>query len=288
MKYGDSGLQNEDLCVWTNPETRAFIHKPHPCAKIGRTPTYLFSYCVYSTSKGPRAGGDHSWFRLTAPDGKIYEFGKYRPPGRFIKRQALRRQVAMIQSPDCSSMWPAAPNPKNDNGQPPLKHTDGTHRTKIHFEITEASFNRAMNKIIQLKNQPNLSFGLFDESCVILAHQVAEDCGIRIDTRTSVYKLLLPVRLIRLVDRISKYVPTIIGKILYFIPGVFMNIFACACFGARIGSKGDRYIDTIWDLLNPNKSLTNHPWYLATRIKDEVEASRPTGNPFGVPVQFRI
>ncbi len=282
-KYGKNGLQNEDLTNWIDPETRAFEHKEHPFP--GK---YLFTYCTYTSSLGPRFEGDHSWFRLTTPKGKIYEFGKYRPPRSFSIWKALMKLPATLQSPDSSSLWPVAPDPADDNGEPPLIHTDGVIRTRIHFEITEEQFHKALETVKSLQRNGQLSFGVADGSCVMLTQQMAEICGIKIETRSSLYKIALPLPVIRIVDKISKYIPPTIRKILYFIPGIFVNLIMCVVFGALAGEKENRYFNTIGELLDPNKSLVHYPWYLATRIKEDVEASRPAGNPCGIPEQFRL
>ena len=121
----------------------------------------------------------------------------------------------------------------------------------------------------------------------MLTHQIAEICGIKIDTRVSFYKIFLPLPVIRLIDRSKKHIPASIRKALYFIPGVFMNGIYCIFLGGCAGGKGHRYIENLSEFFDPNKSLVHYPWYLATRIKEDVEASRPEGNPFGIPDMYR-
>lgn len=290
-KYTKSGLKNTDLSTWTEADLDDRTFQRDKYKVPGQ---YLFSYCVYSSSKGPRYSGDHAWLRLITPEGKIYEFGKYRPPGVGGGCTALINYPATMQSPDYSTMWPTPPKDKRNKqkgkNNPPLKNTDGLRRTKIHFAITEESFKNAKEKIVELQNKKQLTFGLFDKSCVVFCNEIAELCGIKIDTSASVIKLHLPPRLMRMVDRITQYVPNIVLKVAYYIPGVLTNIATSILMGGMARSNdGKRYISSICDLLNPNKSFLHHPWYLGTEIKRKVEESRPADNlKYGIPAQFRV
>ena len=232
--------------------------------------------------------GDHSWIRLITPEGKIYEFGKYRPPGIKGRMTALVKHDALIQSPDCSTMWPIPPKEKRRGENPPLRHTDHTVRTKISFEISEEQFHRAKDKVLELQRAQNLQFGLFGESCMVFVNQVANICGIRLKTEASIMKLILPPKLIPLVDRIAKLLPKLLFDILYYIPGLCTNVF-CLFLGAGVRSKvdGTRHIGNLWDFLNPYKSMLHHPWYVASLVKAEIDRSRPEGS-FEIPAQFAV
>jgi hypothetical protein len=283
-KYDEHGLINSDFSEWSDPETRAYKSCNHTAP--GK---YLFTYCIFTSWLEPRFTGEHSWFRLTTPNGMIYEFGKYRPPRIWGLSTALVNYPATIQSPDMTSMWPVAPQ-----DPPPIKHTDGLFIAEIPFEITKDDFERALKKIIEIKQSGNHTFGLFDDSCVVLANEVAEECGIKIDTSTSMIKLFLiklrfPIWGIELYNKMQSKLPNVVVNVLYYIPAVLTNILLCALFGARKRFKpgGKRHIDSLWDIFDPSKSTLHHPWYLATVIKDDVEANRPKGNPFGIPKKFR-
>lgn len=283
-KYGQMGLQNSDLCTWKGDdvEERAFTQKKHPSP--GK---YLFTYCIYSSSHGPRISGDHAWLRLTTAKGKVYDVGKNRPPRVFKPSNALSDFKGMLQCLDISSPWPKAPTVRA--GEQPLRKSDGTRRTKIHFEITEENFEAALKRVKEMQADDKLIFGLFEQSCVVFANEIANICGIRIDTRASMLKLRLPPPLISLTDRVMKFVPNFLANIVYFVPGVLSNVFLCATLGGRLRSPetNRRYFSSLRDLLNPNKSLLHHPWYLATQIKKDVEANRPAGSPFGIPQKYQ-
>lgn len=282
-KYGPKGLINSDFGVWEDPHPRAYHTPKHPAP--GK---YLFSYCVFSSWLSPRFTGEHSWFRLTTPEGLVYEFGKYRPPKIWSLTKALLNYPATIQSPDMTTMWPVAP--KNT---PPVKHTDGLQITEIHFEISKHSFEKALEKITEIKRQDELTFGLFDDSCVVMVNEVARECGIDIDTSASMLKLVLiklrvPLKWVEKFNKLQASLPPVLVNILYFIPAVLTNIVLCFIFGARKRYKpgGKRHIDSLWDILDPKKSTLHHPWYLSTIIRNDVEANRPKGQPFGIPKKF--
>jgi hypothetical protein len=287
-KYGAEGLQNEDLFVWDEPdmEKRAYFRQKY--ADIGK---YLFSICVFRAGNGPRMSGDHSWIRLITPEGKVYEFGKYRPPQIKGRMTALMKHHAVIQSPDCSTMWPIPPKERRRGDNPPLRHTDHTKRTKILFEITPENFHRAKDKVLEMQRQQGLQFGLFGESCMVFVNQIANICGIQLKTEASIMKLILPPKLIPIVDRIAKLIerllPKILFDILYFIPGLCTNIF-CLYLGAGVRSRvdGTRHIGSLRDFLNPYKSMLHHPWYVATIVKAEINQHRPKGS-FEIPAPFR-
>lgn len=283
-KYGEHGLINSDFSEWSDPETRAYPLQKHPLP--GK---YLFTYCIFTSWLEPRFTGEHSWFRLTTPEGVVYEFGKYRPPRIWGLTTALVNYPATIQSPDMTSMWPVAPQ-----DAPPIKHTDGLFIAEIPFEITEDDFERALKKITEIKQRGNHTFGLFDDSCVVLANEVARECGIEIDTSSAMMKLFViklrfPLKGIEVFNKIQSKTPKVIVNALYYIPAVLTNLVLCALFGARKRYKagGKSHIDSVWDIFDPSKSTLHHPWYLATVIKDDVEANRPRGKPFGIPKKYQ-
>ncbi len=102
-KYGKLGLQNEDLFVWNEStlEDRAFVKE-----KYRQAGKYLFSYCVFHSTKGPRTRGDHAYIRLITPEGKIYEFGKYRPLEISGRETILIKHDEVITNPESSTSWP--------------------------------------------------------------------------------------------------------------------------------------------------------------------------------------
>lgn len=284
-KYGKNGLQNQDLFVWDEKDLieRSYFREKY--AKLGK---FIFSYCVFRAGNGPRMFNDHSWVRLITPEGNVYEFGKYRPPEIKGRKTALVKHAAVIQSPDCSTMWPVPPKKKRQGDNPPLKHTDHTKRTKIDFEIDQQRFNKALGIILKMQREGGLQFGLFDESCAVFVNRIANECGIQFETRATILKLILPAKLIPIVDRITKYIPELFFKILYFIPGLFTNAF-CLFLGAWRMSHVDRkrHIGSLRDFLNPYKSVLHHPWYAATLVKKEVKESRSKGS-YEIPAQFRL
>lgn len=284
-KYGREGLHNKDLFTTTlqDIEDRALISE-----KYRAKGKWLFSYCIFHSDNGPRFGGDHSWIRLINPDGKIYEFGKYRPPEIKGLTTLLVNHNEVFQSPDCSTMWPVAPKEKRQGDRPSLRHTDGSKRTKMHFEIDEAKFKASMTKIEKTLQKKDQSFGLFTDSCAVFANSIAGKCGIKLNTQASMIKLLLPAKLIPLIDRIVQYIPGILFKILYFVPGVTMNA-CCLIMGAARRSRvdGKRHIGSVRDFFNPYKSMLHHPWYVATQVKASLDKLRKKGD-YSIPAQFQI
>lgn len=274
-KYGPNGLKNDDFAAWDDPETRTYQIKKHPLPGA-----YLFTYCAFCVPKAPRYSGEHSWLRLTTPEGSVYEFGKYRPPRVWKLEKALVNFPATIQSPDMNTMWPVEPD-----CNPVLKSCEGTRIIEIHFEITQKDFEKALEKIKEIKQRKNLVFGLFDDSCVVMVNEVAAVCGIHLKTESSMLKLYFPLSVIIALNKIQKYVPKFVVDVIYYIPAVFTNIMLCLFMGARARYTpgGKRHINSLWDLFNPEKSMLHHPWYLAAVIGAEVEANRPEGRPFGIP-----
>ena len=285
LKYDQFGLTNKDYGEWRNPHARTYYARKHPAP--GK---FLFTYCLFCSKIAPRFSGDHAWFKLTTPEGLVYEFGKYRPPYISHVSSALINYPAKIQSPDLSSAWPVAPK----EGLP-LNYTDNTQIVEIPFEITQKDFEKALDKITSIQEHANNTFGLFDNSCLVLANDIAKECNIEIDTSTSMVKLVcskfhLPDRYIKWYNKWQEKVPPVIINIVFFIPGVLSNLILCAFFGARsrYAEGGPRHIDSLWDILNPNKSILHHPWYLANIVKDEIEKNRPEGKPFGIPKKFDL
>ncbi len=278
-KYGEKGLKNDDFAEWEDPETRAYRTKRHPLPG-----SYVFTFCAFCTPKAPRYSGEHSWFRLTTPEGKVYEFGKYRPPRVWKLEKALVNFPATIQSPDMNTMWPIEPDCKL-----PIKTSEGTKIVELHFEITKEDFDRGLEKIKSIKQRKNLTFGLFDDSCVVMVNEVAAACGIQLDTASSMLKLYFPLSVIKRWNKVQEKLPKWFVNALYFFPGVVTNAMLCLFLGAtaRFTPEGKRHIDTLGDLFNPEKSILHHPWYLAAVIAPEVEANRPEGNPFGIPLKNR-
>jgi hypothetical protein len=274
-KYGEKGLKNDDFAEWEDPEERAYLGKKHPLPGA-----YLFTYCAFCVPKAPRYSGEHSWFRLTTPEGKVYEFGKYRPPRVWKLEKALVNFPATIQSPDMNTMWPVEPD-----CECPIKRSEGTKVIELHFEISEEDFNRALEKVKSIKKRKNLTFGLFDDSCVVMVNEVAAVCGIRLDTASSMLKLYFPLPVIKRWNKIQRRLPGWFVSVIYFLPAVFTNLMLCLFMGAaaRFTPEGKRHINSLRDLFNPEKSLLHHPWYLAAVIAPEVEANRPEGKPFGIP-----
>ncbi len=221
-KYGPKGLQNEDFGDWSDPESRAYQVSHHPAP--GK---YLFTFCIFCSLLGPRYSGEHSWFRLITPEGKAYEFGKYRPPNVWKVSQGLVNFPAVIQSPDMSTMWPVEPITN-----PPLRHSTALEITEIPFEITEEEFHKALHKMTMMKQKDDITFGLFDDSCMVMNNKIARVCGIHMDTSSAMLKLYLPLWGIRLVNTIQKFVPKWIVDVLYYIPAILTNIFLCLFFGA--------------------------------------------------------
>lgn len=262
-KYGTEGIQNLDFAEWSDPETRAYYCEKHPMP--GK---YLFCYCAFCSVHRARHTGEHSWFRLITPEGKVYEFGKYRPPNIWSVGMALVNFPASIQSPDMSTMWPVEPD-----SPPPFHHSVGLRITEIPIVIKKEAFERGLQKMMSIKSKPNQTFGLFDDSCMVMNNQVAAACGIHLDTKCSMLKLYMPIRVIKWIDKAQEKLPKRVVDALYYVPGVVVNIIICLFFGARKQYKpgGKRHINSLWEIFDPNKSLLHHPWYLAVILKEKID-----------------
>lgn len=256
--YGQLGIQKQDMYAWDKLT-------PYKIVEPTWGNRYLFEFTVCCN---PSFGleGDHSWLELKTPSGEIYSVGLYRPgKNHFLDtfHNPLRVKKGYLMSPDVSIWWPT-----------PIQ--------KIPVEITKEQFEEIKKSIENDKrDEEKRHFQLLNGNCQEYVNEKAAIAGIKLDTSVFVLRNITPIKIQKIYDKVSGYLPKLVHKIFYYTASIFLNIVQWTLGGSIVdrevvakGGKPTPSIRSFKDLFDPQKLHFHPPRYTGLTLRKEIEAWR--------------
>lgn len=250
--YGQEGVQKKDMYSWST--LQPFTQRNPP----GK---YIFEYCVCCEDSSYRLHGDHTWFRLITPDGKVYSVGKnleQKIDGAF--GLPFRKKKGYLMSPDVSEFWPI-----------PI-HT-------LPVEITKEAFEKIKQSVEEDKQkEADMDFQVFKGNCTEYANFKAALAGLKLSTTRSVLRLITPIFLQNIYDFMNGVLPTLIMKVINIAGAIFFNtvllILGNGAIDSKYKIKSRPHLKSICDIFKPSKLQFHPPTYLAQEVFKKIKKWR--------------
>jgi hypothetical protein len=249
--YGPRGVQNKDMYEWK--ELTPFQYDDP--GKWGNQ--WILEICACNEST-PQKTGDHSWVRLKTPEGEIYSIGLYRPDKSSFSdniKDAFKITKGHLMQPDLSEYYPCN------------IHT-------IQYKITEEIFKKIKDQIEGDKRKDEEIFQPIGTNCTQYVNKIAALAGIRLPTKTRIWRILTPKPCEKIIDAIGTILPNLIKRICNVITAFFLNLLMVCLGGAKkdptiingCGQPVTPYIHSFSDLFDPEKASLHHPHTLGWKV----------------------
>jgi hypothetical protein len=270
--YGKEGVQKKDMFSWGRLEP----YKKEDPNNWGCR--YVFEFCVTCTTSRLRATGDHSWFRLKDPEGNIYSVGKYLAAK--IEKGAMfpfRVKRGYLMSPDVSEYWPQT-----------------IYRLPV--EITKEQFEEIIESVNEDKtNESQMVFQVFRGNCQEYVNEKAKIANIHLPTSRSIVRLIFPVFLQEVYDRLAPKLHATLLKVLHAVGSFFMNGLLAILGNGAVDKKvkeqniaSTPHLDAK-NIFNREKLVFHPPTYVAHQVFNEINSWRKAeSNAFGLPKECWI